>query len=139
MESPQPLTGVRVLDLTRVLAGPYCTMVLADLGAAVVKVEVPGRGDDARHFGPFVGSESAYFMSLNRNKKSVTLDLKNPRGKELFLELLQQFDVLVENYRGGTMERLGLGYERLRQVHPRLVYAAVSGFGHTGPYREKPA
>jgi CoA:oxalate CoA-transferase len=139
VESQRPLAGVRVLDLTRVLAGPYCTMVLADLGAEVVKVEVPGRGDDSRHFGPFVGAESAYFMSLNRNKKSITLDLKTARGKELFLELAQQFHVLVENYRGGTMERLGLGYERLRDVHPGLIYAAVSGFGHTGPYREKPA
>ena len=139
MESQQPLAGVRVLDLTRVLAGPYCTMVLADLGAEVVKLEVPGRGDDSRHFGPFVGSESAYFMSLNRNKRSITLDLKTARGKELFLELLPQFDVLVENYRGGAMEKLGLGYEGLKEVHPRLIYAAVSGFGHTGPYREKPA
>ncbi|HSH68959.1 MAG TPA: CaiB/BaiF CoA-transferase family protein [Deferrisomatales bacterium] len=134
-----PLAGLHVLDLTRVLAGPYCTMVLADLGAEVIKLEVPGRGDDSRHFGPFVGSESAYFMSLNRNKRSITLDLKTARGKELFLELLPQFDVLVENYRGGAMEKLGLGYGRLQEVHPRLIYAAVSGFGHTGPYREKPA
>lgn len=139
MNPAHPLSGLKVLDLTRVLAGPYCTMVLADLGAEVVKLEVPGRGDDSRHFGPFVGSESAYFMSLNRNKRSITIDLKTARGKELFLELLPQFDVLVENYRGGAMEKLGLGYERLKEVHPRLIYAAVSGFGHTGPYREKPA
>ncbi|MDF1553546.1 MAG: CaiB/BaiF CoA-transferase family protein [Deferrisomatales bacterium] len=139
MNPALPLAGLHVLDLTRVLAGPYCTMVLADLGAEVIKLEVPGRGDDSRHFGPFVGSESAYFMSLNRNKRSITLDLKTARGKELFLELLPRFDVLVENYRGGAMEKLGLGYGRLKEVHPRLIYAAVSGFGHTGPYREKPA
>ncbi len=139
MKSQQPLDGVRVLDLTRVLAGPYCTMVLADLGAEVVKVEAPGRGDDARQFGPFVGDESAYFMSLNRNKRSITLDLKSDRGRAVLLELVRAFDVVVENYRGGTMERLGLGYDRLRAANPRIVYAAVSGFGHTGPYREKPA
>jgi CoA:oxalate CoA-transferase len=139
MEPTLPLAGLKVLDLTRVLAGPYCTMVLADLGAEVVKVEVPGVGDDARHFGPFVGSESAYFMSLNRNKESITLNLKDERGRELFLALLESFDVLVENFRPGTMEKLGLGYERLAQSHPRLVYAAASGFGHTGPYRLKPA
>ncbi|MHB8766822.1 MAG: CaiB/BaiF CoA transferase family protein, partial [Deferrisomatales bacterium] len=134
-----PLAGLRILDLTRVLAGPYCTLVLADLGAEVVKVEVPGVGDDARHFGPFVGAESAYFMSLNRNKQSITLNLKVPRARELFLALLPHFDVLVENYRPGTMEKLGLGYDRLAEAHPALVYAAVSGFGQTGPYREKPA
>ena len=139
MEPELPLAGLRVLDLTRVLAGPYCTMVLGDLGAEVVKVEVPGVGDDARHFGPFVGPESAYFMSLNRNKKSITLNLKHERGKRLLLDLVRCFDVLVENYRPGTMEKLGLGYERLSAENPRLVYAAVSGFGHTGPYRTKPA
>lgn len=137
--SPRPLAGLRILDLTRVLAGPYCTQVLADLGAEVVKVEVPGVGDDARHFGPFLGGESAYFMSLNRNKRSVTLNLKDPRGRDLFLRLVERFDVLVENYRPGTMEKLGVGYERLARVHPGLVYAAVSGFGQTGPYRLKPA
>ena len=114
-------------------------MVLADLGAEVVKVEVPGRGDDSRQFGPFVGGESAYFMSLNRNKRSITLDLKSDRGKAVLLDLARVFDVVVENYRGGTMDRLGLGYDRLRAANPRIVYAAVSGFGHTGPYREKPA
>lgn len=139
MEPTLPLAGLKVLDLTRVLAGPYCTMVLADLGAEVVKVEVPGVGDDARHFGPFVGSESAYFMSLNRNKESITLNLKDERGRELFLALLGSFDVLVENFRPGTMEKLGLGYDRLARSHPGLVYAAASGFGHTGPYRLKPA
>ncbi|GAB4275986.1 MAG: CaiB/BaiF CoA-transferase family protein [Deferrisomatales bacterium] len=139
MEPVAPLDGLRVLDLTRVLAGPYCTLVLADLGAEVVKVEIPGVGDDARHFGPFVGPESAYFMSLNRNKKSLTLNLKDPRGKELLLRLVERFDVLVENFRPGTMEKLGLGYEALARVNPRLIYAAASGFGQTGPYRCKPA
>ncbi len=139
MDNGLPLSGLRVLDLTRVLAGPYCTMVLADLGAEVIKVEIPGRGDDARHFGPFVGPESAYFMSLNRNKKSVTLNLKHGRGREVFLKLVRRADVLVENFRPGTMDKLGLGYERLSAENPRLVYAAISGFGHTGPYRAKPA
>ncbi len=134
-----PLSGLRVLDLTRVLAGPYCTMVLADLGAEVIKVEVPGRGDDARHFGPFVGPESAYFMSLNRNKKSVALNLKHERGRQVFLKLVRRADVLVENFRPGTMDKLGLGYGRLSAENPALVYAAISGFGHTGPYRTKPA
>ncbi len=139
MDQALPLDGLKVLDLTRVLAGPYCTMVLADLGAEVVKVEVPTIGDDSRHFGPFVGTESAYFMSLNRNKKSITLNLKTARGTELLLDLVATFDVLVENFRPGTMEKLGLGYERLSEVNPRLVYAAASGFGHSGPYRLKPA
>jgi CoA:oxalate CoA-transferase len=139
MSSNKPLEGIRVLDLTRVLAGPYSTMVLADMGAEVIKVEIPGRGDDSRYFGPFIGEESAYFMSLNRNKESITLDLKAARGKELFHQLLDKVDILVENYRGGTMEKLGLGYEDLKKSHPRLIYAAISGFGHTGPYKEKPA
>jgi CoA:oxalate CoA-transferase len=139
MEVTLPLSGLKVLDLTRVLAGPYCTMVLADLGADVVKVEAPEIGDDSRHFGPFVGAESAYFMSLNRNKRSITLNLKVGRGKDLFASLVECFDVLVENFRPGTMEKLGLGYEKLAARNPRLVYAAASGFGHTGPYRLKPA
>lgn len=136
---PQALTNLRVLDLTRVLVGPYATMVLADLGADVVKVELPGVGDDSRAYPPHVAGESAYFMSLNRNKRSLALDLKNERGKALLLELAAQADVLVENFRPGAMERLGLGYERLRQENPRLIYAAASGFGQTGPYRERPA
>lgn len=135
----QALTNLRVLDLTRVLVGPYATMVLADLGADVVKVELPGVGDDSRAYPPHVEGESAYFMSLNRNKRSLTLDLKNGRGKALLLELVRRADVLVENFRPGAMDRLGLGYERLRQENPRLIYAAASGFGQTGPYRERPA
>jgi CoA:oxalate CoA-transferase len=133
------LEGLRVLDLTRVLAGPYATMVLADLGADVVKVEMPGTGDDARAYPPHVAGESAYFMSLNRNKRSLTLDLKHAAGRELFLALVREADVLVENFRPGTMARLGLGYEELATHHPRLVYAAVSGFGQTGPYSPRAA
>ena len=139
MEKVYPLEGLRVLDLSRVLAGPYCTMVLADLGAEVTKIEVPGVGDDARSFGPFVGEESAYFMSLNRNKQSVTLNLKEAEGKEIFRQLVGQTDILVENFRPGTMDRLGLGYEVLQELNPGLIYAAISGFGNTGPYRLKPA
>ncbi len=133
------LEGLRVLDLTRVLAGPYATMILADLGADVVKIELPGVGDDARSFGPYLHGESAYFMSLNRNKRSMTLNLKSPRGKQVFCELVPQFDVLVENFRPGTLEKLGLGYETLRDLNPRLIYAASSGFGRTGPYSRRPA
>jgi CoA:oxalate CoA-transferase len=133
------LQGVRVLDLTRVLAGPYAAMVLADLGADVIKIEQPDGGDDARGYGPFLNGESVYFMSLNRNKKSLTLNLKKPAGKEVFLKLVQEADVVLENYRPGTMERLGLGYDELEKVNPRLIYAACSGFGHTGPYSQKAA
>ncbi len=135
----QALEGLRVLDLTRVLAGPYVTMIMADLGADVVKVEVPGRGDDARHFGPYVGSESAYFMSINRGKRSIELDLKQEEDRELFLRLTAKADIVVENFRPGTMEKLNLGYEELKKHNPRIIYAAVSGFGHTGPYSHRPA
>ena len=135
----KPLERLRVLDLSRVLAGPYCTMILADLGAEVIKIEPPGEGDDSRAFAPFIGNESAYFMSLNRGKKSIVLNLKNEKDKAAFLELVRIADVLVENYRPGTMEKLGLGYEELREINPRLVYAAISGFGHTGPYSQRPA
>lgn len=133
------LSGLRVLDLTRVLVGPYTTMILADLGAVVIKLEMPGQGDDARQFPPHVNGESAYFMSLNRNKRSMTLNLKSETGKALFLDLVQNVDVLVENFRPGTMERLGLGYETLKQLNPGLIYAAASGFGQTGPYSRQPA
>ena len=134
-----PLGGVTVIDMTRVLAGPYCTMVLADLGARVVKVETPGGGDDSRAFGPFVGGKSAYFMSINRGKESISLDLKEDAGRAAFESLLAGADVLVENFRAGTMERLGYGWEALHQRFPRLIYAACSGFGHTGPYAGRPA
>jgi CoA:oxalate CoA-transferase len=134
-----PLSGVLVIDLTRVLAGPYCTMVLADLGARVIKVEVPGRGDDARQIGPFVGNRSAYFMSLNRGKESIALDLKNPGDRSVFERLLARADVLVENFRPGAMQRLGYGWDELHARFPRLIVASTSGFGQTGPYAERPA
>ncbi|MBI9043615.1 MAG: CoA transferase [Anaerolineaceae bacterium] len=135
----QALENIRILDLTRVLAGPFATMVLADLGAEIIKVEIPGKGDDSRQFPPYIAGESAYFMSLNRNKRSITLNLKKEEGKKLFLKMIKNVDVVVENYRPGTMEKLGLGYETLRKVNPRLIYAAASGFGHTGPYSKRPA
>jgi len=134
-----PLSGVLVIDLTRVLAGPYCTMVLADLGARVIKVEVPGRGDDARAIGPFVGDRSAYFMSLNRGKESIALDLKNTDDRSIFEKLLARADVLVENFRPGAMERLGYGWDELHTRFPGLIAASTSGFGQTGPYAERPA
>ncbi|WP_337997709.1 CoA transferase [Oleispirillum naphthae] len=133
-EQKGALSGLRILDLTRVLAGPFCTMMLADMGAEVIKIEEPGKGDDSRHFAPFQNGESAYYMNLNRNKKGVTLNLKG-KGRELFLSLAETADVVVENYRPGTMDKLGLGYETLKAINPRLVYAAISGFGNTGPYR----
>jgi len=134
-----PLDGIVVLDLTRVLAGPYCTLVLSDLGARVIKVETPKGGDDARHFGPFVKDRSAYFVSLNRGKESIALDLKAPSDRAIFERLLGITDVLVENFRPGAMEKLGYGYPALKPRFPRLIYAAASGFGHTGPYSRRPA
>ncbi len=134
------LSGIKVLDFTRVLAGPFATMVMADMGAQVVKVELPGTGDDSRGFGPFVGeSRSAYFLSVNRGKQSVTIDLHTQKGRDLALQLAEQVDVLVENFRPGSMDRFGLGYEQVKAVNPRLVYASVSGFGQTGPYAHRPA
>jgi formyl-CoA transferase/CoA:oxalate CoA-transferase len=134
MSAAGPLAGTLVVDLTRVLAGPYCTMVLADLGARVIKIEQPGRGDDTRAWGPpFVGRESAYFLSVNRNKESLALDLKHPRARPILEALLARADVLVENFRPGTMERLGLAYEQVHASYPRIVYASISGFGQTGP------
>ncbi len=133
-----PFDGVTVIDLTRVLAGPYCTMILADMGARVIKVEPP-RGDDSRGFGPFLGGKSAYFMSLNRGKESIALDLKAKDDREIFHRLLARADVLVENFRPGTMERLGLDWQRLHPRYPRLVYAALSGFGQNGPLGRQPA
>jgi CoA:oxalate CoA-transferase len=134
-----PLTGIVVLDLTRVLAGPYCTMILADLGARVIKIEQPGIGDDSRAYGPFLNGASAYFGSLNRGKESIALNLKNADDKAIFAKLLSHADVLVENYRPGTMEKLGLGWDVLHGEYPRLIYAAASGFGHTGPYSKRAA
>ncbi len=134
-----PLSGLLVIDLTRVLAGPYCTMLLAELGARVIKVENPNGGDDSRRFAPFFQQQSAYFMSLNRGKESVALDLKNDADRALLLRMIRRADVFVENYRPGTLERLGFGYERLKVENPRLIYAATSGFGQTGPWSRKPA
>lgn len=134
-----PLHGITVLDLSRVLAGPYCTMVLADLGARVIKIERPGGGDDSRSIGPFVGAESAYFASINRGKQSLALDMKNPDDRITFEALLGRADVLVENFRPGVMARLGYGWEVLHARFPRLIYAAASGFGQTGPIAHKAA
>lgn len=139
MSQSGPLAGITVIDLTRVLAGPYCTMVLLDLGAEVIKVETPAGGDDSRSIGPFVKERSAYFMSLNRGKQSIALDLKAPEDRAIFEKLLARADVLVENYRAGTMEKLGYGWGELESRYPRLIYAATSGFGHTGPYASRPA
>jgi CoA:oxalate CoA-transferase len=133
------LEGVKILDFTRVLAGPYCTMVLADLGAEVIKVELPEKGDEARGFGPFVEGDSAYFLSVNRGKKSVTLDLRQPQGQELARRLAGSCDVLVENFRPGAMRRFNMDYDPLHALYPQLVYASISGFGQTGPYAERPA
>lgn len=137
---PGPLQGIRVVDLTRALAGPYCTLLLGDMGADVIKIELPGTGDETRQWGPpFVAGESSYFMSVNRNKRSVTLDLKSADGLDALKRLVCSADVLVENFRPGTMERLGLTYEQARELKPSLVYCSVSGFGQTGPRARQPA
>jgi crotonobetainyl-CoA:carnitine CoA-transferase CaiB-like acyl-CoA transferase len=137
--SIKPLEGVKVLDLTRVLAGPYCTMMLADMGADVVKVERPGAGDDTRAFGPpFVNGESAYFMSINRNKRSVTLNLKHDKALAILRQMLETADVVVENFRPGTMESFGFGYEAVHAFNPRLVFCSISGYGHSGPDAKLP-
>ena len=132
------LGDITVLDLTRVLAGPYCTMMLADFGANVIKVEIPGKGDDTRAMGPIKNGASMYYANVNRNKKGVTLNLKAPEGKELFKELVKKADVVVENYRPGVMDKLGLGYDELKKVNPRIIYAAVSGFGCYRPNSQRP-
>ncbi|MFS8531194.1 CaiB/BaiF CoA transferase family protein, partial [Sphaerobacter thermophilus] len=133
-----PLDGIRVLDLSRVLAGPYCTMMLGDLGAEVIKVEQPGRGDDTRHWGPpWVGGESAYYMACNRNKKGITVNLKDERGKEIIRELARQSDVVVENFKVGALDRMGLGYEALSALNPGLVWCSITGYGQDGPYADR--
>ncbi len=134
-----PLDGITVLDLTRVLAGPYATMVLGDLGAEVIKLEQPETGDESRNFGPFKNGFSLYFMSVNRGKKSLTLNLRTPRGKEIFMDLVNRSDILVENFRPGVMTKLGLDYQTLKKSNPSLIYAACSGFGQTGPYAQRGA
>lgn len=136
---PGPLSGVTVLEIAHILSGPFCAMLLADLGAQVIKVERPGRGDAARRLGPQAGGQSAYFMSVNRGKKSLTLDLSREEGRDLAREMARKADVLVENFAPGTMAKLGLDYQALRRINPRLVYASISGFGQDGPYRERPA
>lgn len=134
-----PLEGVRVLDMTWALAGPFCSMILSDLGAEVIKVENPEGGDTARKNFPFIEGISSYFLSVNRGKKSITVNLQHPSGKELILNLAKKSDVLVENFRPGVMDRLGLGYSALRQANPRMIYAACSGFGQKSPYAHRPA
>lgn len=133
------LDGVRILDLSRVMSGPYCTAMLADLGAEVIKIEIPGRGDDARHFGPYKDGESAYFLLLNRGKKSVTVNLKAPEGVKLVQDIAAASDVVVENFRPGVAKRLKLDYETLAAINPRLVYASISGFGQASPLADRPA
>jgi formyl-CoA transferase len=140
-DKPQPLLeGIRVIDLTRVLAGPFCTMLLGDLGADVIKVEVPGRGDDTRQWGPpfTPQGESAYFLSANRNKRSLTLNLKSEQGLKILRELIASGDVLIENFRAGTLEGWGLDYDALQQLRPGLIYCTITGYGYTGPYRQRP-
>jgi crotonobetainyl-CoA:carnitine CoA-transferase CaiB-like acyl-CoA transferase len=131
------LDGLKVIDLTRVLAGPFCTMLLGDMGADVIKIEEPELGDDTRGWAPFIDGVSSYFLSVNRNKRSVALDLKSPEGAEVMTRLVRGADILVENLRPGTLERLGFGYERVAALNPRLIYASVTGYGHTGPRRDE--
>ena len=138
MERLGAMEGITVLDLTRVLAGPFSSMMLADMGANVIKIEETGKGADERQLGPFQNGESAYYMNLNRNKKGMTLNLKSEKGKEVFKKLVEQADVVLENYRPGTMAKLGLGYDVLKEINPRIIYAAVSGFGQYGPYTKRP-
>jgi len=139
-----PLKDIRVLDFTVMLAGPYATMMLADCGAEVLKIERPGTGDNTRTIGPFSAKDverqaGGFFLSIGRNKKSVTIDLKHPKGIELAKELVKKSDVVVENFRPGVMDRLGLGYGDLKEINPRIVYTSISGFGHTGPYKDRPS
>ncbi len=133
-----PLTGLRVIDFTRVLAGPMCTMLLGDMGAEIIKIEDPAHGDDTRGWAPFVGGWSTYFLSVNRNKKSVSVDLKSDEGRALLDDLIRSADVLVENFRPGTLERLGFGPDRARSLNERLIYCSISGYGTTGPRRDLP-
>ena len=134
------LEGIRVLDLTRALAGPFCTLMLGDNGADVIKIEIPGTGDDTRHWGPpFIQEESAYFLSINRNKRSLTLNLRDPQAKEVFLKLAKNADVVVENFTPGVMERFGLGYDDVKAANPNIIYCSISGFGQGGPYSGRSA
>ncbi|MDD6325325.1 MAG: CoA transferase [Lachnospiraceae bacterium] len=137
-KAEQALENLTVLDLTRVVAGPYAGALLGDLGANVIKIEIPGRGDDARGYGPYENGESMYYANLNRNKRGITLNMKSEKGKEAFLKLVEKADILIENFRPGVMDKLGLGYDRLKEINPRLIYGAVSGFGSYGPYAMRP-
>jgi CoA:oxalate CoA-transferase len=134
-----PLSGITVVDLSRILAGPYCTLLMAEMGARVIKVEPPKGGDDARAYGPFVNGKSTYFASVNRGKESIALDLKADGDRKIFEKLLEKADVVVENFRPGTMEKLGYGWDTLHAKYPQLIYASASGFGHTGPNSKDPA
>src|SRR3954463_13400164 len=139
MPQAGPLSGITIVDLSRILAGPYCTLLMAELGARVIKIEAPKTGDDARQYGPFKNGKSTYFASVNRGKESIVLDLKSKDDRDIFERLLDKADVLVENFRPGTMERLGYGWETLHPRYPRLIYAAASGFGHTGAFSHYPS
>ena len=135
-----PLDGIQVSDLTRVLAGPFATMRLGDMGARIIKVEMPGQGDDTRIYGPpFIEGESAYYLSINRNKKSLTLNLRSEKGKQVLSKLIDESDVIIENFRPGTLERLGFSYDRIREINPRIIYCALSGYGQTGPRSADPS
>ena len=134
-----PLDNIRVIDLTRVLSGPFCTAMLADMGAEVIKIEHPDGGDDARHFGPFKNNKSLYFALINRNKKSISLDLKQRSAIEKLNELVRCADILVENFRPGVTQRLGVDFETMHEINPRLIYLSISGFGQDGPLAGKPA
>ncbi|GEN33926.1 MULTISPECIES: CaiB/BaiF CoA transferase family protein [Aneurinibacillus] len=136
---PGALEGIKVIDLTRVLAGPYCTMILGDLGADVIKIEAPGGSDETRGWGPpEIGGESAYYLCANRNKRAMTLNLKNPKARDILREMIKDADVVINNFKTGTMERWGLGYDTVSELNPRLIYASISGFGQTGPYKDIP-
>ena len=135
----KPLEGIKVLDFTNVLAGPYCSMMLANMGAEVFKIEKPGSGDDSRSYGPHVNGESIYFLSVNRGKKSIVCDTKTKAGHVMFQKMVEHVDILVENLKPGATERMDLGYDKLKKINPRLIYVAVSGFGHSGPYSPRPS
>jgi len=137
-DTVQALQNIMVLDLTRVVAGPYAGSILGDFGASVLKIEMPGKGDDSRGYGPYENGESMYYANLNRNKKGITLNLKSEKGKDIFLRLVKKADIILENYRPGVMDKLGLGYETLKEINPRLIYGALSGFGSYGPYAQRP-
>ena len=135
----RPLSDLTVLDLSRVLAGPYCSMMLGDLGADVIKVERPELGDDTRHWDPpSAGGEAAYYLCVNRNKRSLTVNLKEAEGREIIRELARKSDILIENYKVGTLDKMGLGYEEIKKINPGIIYCSITGFGQNGPYKDKP-